>query len=293
VGVQFHGLWTDWTEREQAAVLDRMAEAGVRWVRVDVGWASLEESGTGVPSGWYVRRVDRVVDMARRRGLRVLATLWGTPGWANGGREAGIPPRDPADYARAAGWAARRWRGRIQAWEIWNEPNQDAFFAGRDPAEYARLLRAAYPAVKRGSPRALVGLGGPAYNHTAWLEGVYEAGAAGSFDVMATHPYPAPSDGAPEAGEAGSPWSLSHVRAVRDLMRRNGDGGKRIGLTEIGWSTHATASDAAPWERGVSPARQAAYLVRALRLVRREHPYVTHLFWYMARDRDSGDAHGR
>ncbi len=41
-GVAAHLLWSDRSNPEVELELDRMAAAGVRWVRFDVGWVSFE-----------------------------------------------------------------------------------------------------------------------------------------------------------------------------------------------------------------------------------------------------------
>jgi hypothetical protein len=290
VGVQYHGLWSDWTDADREAVLDRMAGAGVRWLRLDVGWESLEERGPDRWSDWYLERLDRVVDQAQARHMQGLVTLWATPGWANGGRDRTVPPTDPANYARVATRLALRYQGRVAAWEVWNEPNSPDFFDG-DVARYVELLRAAHRAIKGADPEARVVLGGPSYNDTSWLEQVYAAGARGSFDVLATHPYLGPSDAPPETPDDGSPWTLLHVARVQDIMRAQGDGALPIWFTEFGWSTHANRDGTAPWERGVSPSTQAEYLIRTLYLLRSRFPQVSHVFWYAARDRVDSDVH--
>ena len=283
-GVQFHGTWSSYTDAQRVAVLDKLAAAGVRSVRIDLGWASFEERGAGVLSPWYVTLSDSVVNAAQARGMEVLATVHTTPAWANGGQATNVPPSDPAEFARFMRWAAEHFRGRVRAWEIWNEPNQEAFWAGRDAARYTGLLKAAYPAVKAGDPGALVVIGGPAYNDTGWLQGAYGAGAKGSFDVMATHPYMAPADLPPETPDDGSIWTLSHVAAVRALMVANGDGNKEIWFTEFGWSSHANAADTPNWNRGVTLDEQADYLTRAITYTRANYPYVTKMFWYKERN---------
>lgn len=290
VGAQYHGLWSGWTDAERAGVLDRLAAAGVTWVRMDVGWSAMEEEGSGRTSAWYLDRTSRWVDAARARGLRVLVTLWSTPEWANGGRGVEVPPTDPAEYARVAGELARRFRGRVAAWEVWNEPNSDDFFAG-DAATYVGLLRRAHPAIKAADPAATVVLGGPSYNDTAWLAAAYAAGAEGSFDVMATHPYLGRADAPPETPDDGTVRTLAHVAAVRELMVANGDAARPIWFTELGWSSHANDASTPAWARGVTPERQADYLVRTLELVAARHPYVTHVFWYAARDRTDAGTH--
>ena len=58
-----------------------------------------------------------------------------------------------------AGWSAyvsavvQHAKGRIQRWEVWNEPPN---FTGKDqtPADYAKIVVSAYDAAKAADPRA-------------------------------------------------------------------------------------------------------------------------------------------
>ena len=288
MGVQFHATWSDYTWDERLDVLDKMAAAGVKWVRVDLGWASFQEGGRGSYSDWYAKRVDRIVDEAATRGIKVLGTIWWTPGWANGGAGRGAPPHDPQDFGNFARWVANRYQGRVAAWEIWNEPNLDDFFTGT-AGDYVDLLKAAYPAIKEADPAAQVVLGGPSYNDTKWLSKVYEAGAQGYFDVMSTHPYQGEADLHPEAPDDGTIWRIAHTKAVHALMERYGDGDKKIWFTEYGWSTHPTEPGAPNWMRGVTLEQQADFLVRSLKYIGDKFPYVTNVFWYNERDTKSGN----
>ena len=289
-GVQFHGMWSDYTDDEREEVLDRLVEAGVEWVRIDLSWAMLQPESGSEYSTWGTDFADRVIEMAERRGLEVLGMFWLTPSWANDGAGERAAPTDPEDYARAAAWVAERYEGRIAAWEIWNEPNDANFLVGEDPVVYAGLLRAAYPAIKEAAPDAQVVFGGTVYNDAEWIGRVYEAGAGNSFDVMATHPYQAVANLAPDAPDDGTLWRLAHVDAVRDVMRRHGDAGKPVWFTEFGWSSHDQNSAGTPnWQLGVSRETQADNLARTLELVTVRYPYVTNVFWYRERDAWVGD----
>ena len=289
VGVQFKGMWSDYTDTQRAAVLDKLAAAGVDTVRIDVSWAMLQPTGPDSYDTWGVGFVDRVITMARERGLTPLVTLWMTPAWANGGRGDRALPTNPADYARAARWAAAKWAGRVGAWEIWNEPNSDDFMTGADPVAYARLLQAAYPAIKAGDPQATVVSGGTMYVDTDWIAKMYAAGAGGNFDAIAVHPYMGVADQAPETPDDGTQWTLAHVASLHDLMVQHGDGAKGIWLTEMGWSTHATAADAPNWQRGVTEKAQADFTVRSIAFTASKLPWVTHMFFYT--ERDQVDSH--
>ena len=60
-------------------------------------------------------------------------------------------------------------------------------------------------------------------------------------------------------------------------MEANGDGDKRMWITEFGWST-ANADPAYGFGADNSEADQARFLVDAFRLIRKEAPYITHAF---------------
>lgn len=288
VGVNFHGTWSNYSQSVRSVILGDFASAGVQWVRIDLGWASFEPSGPGQIEPGYTAQADAAINDARARGLKVLATLWSTPGWANGGRGNSTPPDNPADYARIAQWVATRYQGRVAAWEVWNEPNIDDFWVGHDPGSYAGLVRAAYPAIKSGDPNALVVAAATSFNDTAYLTALYDRGIGGSFDVLATHPYQGQSDAAPETPDDGTQYTLAHVSAVHQLMAQRGDAAKPIWFTEFGWSSHANPAGTPTWQRGVTEAQQGDYYIRTLRWIATNAPYVTNTFWYNDLDTQMG-----
>jgi hypothetical protein len=264
----------------RAAVLDKLKAAGVTWVRIDFAWDGVEDAGKGARNAWYIGMMDTCVNLARARGINVLATLWLTPGWANGWQSNRVPPSNPLDYADFAQWAADHWRGRVAAWEVWNEPDPwQQFFQGTS-AQYASILTASYPRFKAGDPNALVVLGGPSSNDDAWVSQLYGLGVKGSFDVLASHPYQGVADAPPEQADDGHRWWFTHTPALRSVMVANGDGAKPIWFTEFGWSAHDNWTGIAEWQRGVSTLQQGDYLVRAHRYAKANWPYVGAMFWY-------------
>jgi hypothetical protein len=290
VGVQWHAVWSSYDDAQRVRVLDSMKAAGVGWVRMDIGWDLVENQYQGQRDPYWTGRIDSYINMAVARGIKPLVTLYQTPAWARpAGTSNRVPPTDPATYASFARWAAERWAGKVAAWEVWNEPNLEEFWVGTDAVRYAQLLRAAYPAFKAGDPSAKVVAGAVSYNDDVWLRSMYQAGAAGSFDVLSTHPYQGPADAAPEVADDGNRWHLTHAPAIRELMLAYGDGAKPVWFTELGWSTHANTGAEAPWSRGVTDQQQADYIVRALKLIRSSYPWVTNVFLYNERDRTDAD----
>jgi hypothetical protein len=266
------------TPKRALAVMDRLADAGAGWLRVDVGWATLQPDGPGPFADWYAGLLDDVLAHAQDLHLKVILDFWLTPPWASASGSPYAPPTHDADFAKAIGMAAQRWGDEVDAWEIWNEPNFDSFFEGADAETYTRLLCAAYPAVKH-SDQSPVLLGGLMYNDDDWLRQVYEAGAKDCFDGVATHPYIGPSNAAPDTPAVGVVWRLTATPAVRDVMKEYGDASKRIWITELGWSS-GPDSKGNPWDLPVSPRTQAKFLREAVELVRSRYPYVGPIIWY-------------
>ncbi|WP_141003105.1 cellulase family glycosylhydrolase [Nocardioides humi] len=264
--------------RRALKVMDRLSASGARWVRVDVGWATLQPNGPGPFDPWYAGLIDDVLAGARASNLQVIVSFWLTPPWASTTGSLYAPPANPQDYANALGRAAQRWHDDVAAWEVWNEPNFDGFLTGADPVTYTRMLCAAYPAVKEHDDSPVL-FGGLMYNDDAWLGKAYRAGAKDCFDVLATHPYVGPSDAAPDTPSVGAVWRLTHTPAMRAVMDEWGDRHKKIWITELGWST-GTDSEGNAWDRPVTPRKQARYLSDAVRLIRESYAYVGPIIWY-------------
>jgi hypothetical protein len=298
-GVQIHPLWDGVSDAEMTSQLDRVVATGAGLARVDVGWASLEQDGKGRWAPWYLGRLDRLIEAARARGLRLLLTVFGTPCWASTAPEElrqdcsgawwdrgvqAYAPRDPRDYADALSFLVRRY-GPGMDWEIWNEPNLSDFFIAPDrPAAYAALLRKAYDAVKAADPLATVVGGSLSRADAGFTEVVYEHGAQGTFDAWSVHPYAGGRSPLDPGGGTARPSFGQGVPAVREVMLRHGDD-KPLWLTELGWNT-STVRGGPDWADGVDEGTQAAYLDVAFRLVRR-WSYVGVVAWYALSDRSA------
>jgi hypothetical protein len=304
LGAATHPLWGDSDPKVSAAELDRLVEAGANAVRIDISWSTLQEQGAGDYTDWYVDKADTFFAQARARGLRVIATFWSTPCWASAAPddlkgdctgawwEHGVeryPPRDPADFARAAAWVADRWEDDLAALEIWNEPNCTCWFTSDNRvADYAGMLRAAYTEVKAVAPS--VEVLGPAilFSHGEFLDALYRQGARGYMDGVSVRPFSQHRDPTDETvPEAGRMYSLIHgVQWLREIMAAHGDFAKPMWFTEIGWSSCPPGPQAHQWCVGED--LQARYTAAALRLVRDRWDFVRGIAFYNLRNK--GDA---
>ena len=259
--------------------LGLVQEMGFTWVKQKFPWREIE----GIEKGqydWY--RTDYIVTETAKAGLKLLVRLDQQPYWSepadNQWQENG-PPGDMADFADFCGAVAARYRGRIGAYQVWNEPNLSREWGNRppDPAAYTELLAACYTAIKAADPAAVVVSAGlaptgtdndAAMPDTAFLQEMYDAGAAAYFDVLGANApgYKAPPELDPAAAVApeygGGRWfAFRHVEDLRAMMVANGDGHKQVAILELGWTTDQVNPDYA-WH-AVDEATQADYLVRA------------------------------
>ena len=270
-------LW--WKPDTALRDLGLVQEMGFNWVKQKFPWREIE----GIEKGqfdWY--RTDYIVDEVEKAGLQLLVRLDQQPYWAEPADnqwQLNGPPGDARDFADFCGAVATRYRGRIGAYQVWNEPNLSREWGNRppDPAAYTDLLAACYTAIKAADPEAIVISAGLAPTGTdnadampdmAFLQGMYDAGAAAYFDVLGVNApgYKAPPEldpagaVAPEYG--GGRWfAFRHVEDARALMVANGDGAKQVAILEMGWTLDEVDPDYA-WH-AVDEATQADYLVRA------------------------------
>ena len=282
--VQTHLLWTRYDAADRERQLDRAREAGAGMVRVDLGWASLEQEGKGHWNSWYLNRIDHVVNEAQERGIKVLFTFWETPCWASTAPETlkqgcsgawwdrGVqryPPANARDYGDALAFLVRRYGNRVAAWELWNEPNHPHYFKAADPvASYAQMVKAAYPAAKAADPRATIIAGSLADADFEFTSALLDHGVGGNFDAWSVHPYS--EDRSPmHPGIPG--WTKKSfavgVPKVRDTLVRRGER-KPIWLTEFGWSTCTVRGQTAAYDNCVDERTQADWLERAFSYMR-------------------------
>lgn len=304
VGLNYHPLWDAMDASTRSRVLDGIVAAGVDWIRLDVGWHNIQPTGPdsydlakGVPE------IDERIAEARRRGLRVLLMFYWAPEWSSGTSDKNGRPGDPRDYARAAAWVAERYSGklgedlRIDALELWNEPDLNRFWVSEPAAtqvsDFAALVRIAGRAVKDVNPALTVVVGGVSELDTGWLKRFYDAdpGVGTSYDVLGVHAYPSPGDSPPEHLDPAHPeYSMRTITQIGETMTARGDSSP-IWVTEFGWSTHRnTPVVTQAWQRGVSKQQQADYLLDSMAVLTAE-PRVAAVFWYNAWSPPIGDQH--
>lgn len=261
--------------------MQMVRELGANWVVEYFPWTYIETS-----KGQYDwAHVDLVVDAAAGEGLTLVARIDNVPAWARpaGTTDRFIDQKGIVDYGDFLAAFARRYRGRVSHYIIWNEQNTAMEWGFRpvDPEGYVALLKVAYTRIREADPNATVLPGGLAptlettkdnLDDLIYLQRMYDAGAAAYFDVMNIHAYGLKSP--PEDPAAPSRINFARAALVRQVMERNGDGAKPAFISEAGWNDHPR------WTKAVRPAQRIEFTVRAIQMAERDWPWLIGLsFW--------------
>jgi hypothetical protein len=247
------GLGTNVSDATLESQTALMARSGVESVRIPIAWSAFEPE----PGKFDFSNTDRLIASAARHGLAVLVNVGGTPQWASSQPFAPYPgfdnhaPRSPELFAQAMTALVQRYgprgtfwrlhpglrRNPIRHWQIWNEQAITRFWATQPWAPtYTQLLRAAYLAIHRADRGAKVVAGslaavpGSAQWHQA--EDLYRAGAKRYFDELGIHAF-STAVGVPVRESIDR--TVLIFKLVRDVMKRHGDGRKRLIDTELTW----------------------------------------------------------
>ena len=239
--------------------LERQAQLNIGLLRQTFDWAQIETA----PGEYDFARHDALLAATAARGVDVLPVLFNPPAFRSARpegeeRRGTYPPRRTADMAAFATAAVERygpggsfWAEHpeldphpVTAWQVWNEPNLPLYWLPEpDPAAYAELLAGVARAIRRADPEAVIVTGGIPESRSGvpfdrYVDGLYRAGAKGSFDALGIHPYArAPRD------------VVDAVERAREQIDRHGDDAG-LWITELGWASDGPPSEFTVGERG-------------------------------------------
>ena len=272
----------------------RMGAGNVGTMRINFVWGAVQPTA-GSPYDWS--HYDAIIGPAAQQGIRVLPTVYSSPGWA--ADRSNHPPSKAhmGEFRAFVQAAAARYGANgsfwsthptipmlpVINWQLWNEVNSPSFWYRKpNPKQYVGLLRKFSAGIRSGDPSAKVVLAGlfrtPQIKNgidlDRYLPAVYRRKSKPLFDAVAVHPYSTtPRD------------ALSAVKEVRKIMARFKDKRTPLWITEIGWATGGN-----PTPLTVSPQRQAAYLRKTYGMMaaNRGRYKIAGVIWYSWRDIPGG-----
>ena len=280
-----------------------IADSGARWIRINFRLGSHFPDWTTPVGGVTALNVyDQVVQHAQHYGLQVLGVLsneaWlgSQSQWQENNAEVagggGINPYIQGFAQKAAVVLAQHFKGRVDWWQVWNEPNINPTFIY--PSNFAQLLAQVYTGVKAaGVTTARFISGGIQCGNDSdgaitadscganYLKQTYAQGRnLADWERIKTNYGSYPFDGLGEhiyldqsrrttSSRIGTTLQLLHDAQV---MAEGSALGKQTYITESGWSTSL-----------VSEQVQAANLQTEYDVFQ-STSYVQTAFWFFLRD---------
>lgn len=222
--------------------------------------------------GW--ERLDRAVDEARDHGIFSQLTICGRPRWdADAGKpDLGIPhiDPDPDAFGKFVTDTVTHFKGRVNRFSMWNEPNYPAFLQstkGDSARLYGALYDRGFRAARLVDPQCAV-LWGEIAGAQGSGQWVRRALARGGYKAsgFAVHPYQYQI--APNEKKKGDFLQFGHLAELKDYLART----TRIKtmlrkplpiyITEFGWFCEGE-------KRGIPEATRAQWAKDSLRLAKR------------------------
>ena len=274
----------------------RMAhDAGIVWAKQQFSWEEIEKRKNQFD--WD--KSDQIIATFEKYGMQIIARLDRPPAWSH--KDTSIPqapPDDLNDYGDFVDAFVRRYRGRVNYIQVWNEPNIFPEWGNRpvDPNGYLALLKVAYLRAKAANPNVRVlsaplaitlGEGWSAdspdwrnMNDLDYLDELYKAGAKNYFDILSANAFGLKStpDDPPDPNQL----NFQRVALARQIMEKYGDTNKAVWINEYGWNAAPAdfTNDQLIWGR-VTEQQQADYTVRGIEQARTAWPWVgVFNIWY-------------
>ena len=264
-------LW--WDRGDVGTHLDLVRLMSFSHVKQTFAWRDIEPE-RGVRD-W--EQADRILEEIEGRGLQLVIRLGQAPAWARvPGAEIArdAPPANLSEFSAYCAAVAQRYKGRISAYQIWNEPNLSREWGDQppDPARYVDLLAACSSAIRQVDPAVILisaGLAPTGNNDDAalpddiYFDQMYRNGFQRYVDVVGVHaPGFAPPEIGPDDDEAGQRWfTFRRVEDLRKIMLHYGDEARQMAILEFGYTTDRVNPDY-QWF-SVSEQEQANYIERA------------------------------
>jgi hypothetical protein len=243
--------------------MDLVKNLGVGWIRVAWYWPDMEPEKGKID--WEF--AEKLVTRLKERKLKIYWDFSYAPGWSNGrGSNSNIdrayPPKDQQDLFNFVYAVVSRFKGRVDAWGTWNEPNLSDYYQGLVNRYVTFEFETTLAAILRADPDATIVVGETSPlkdkdrtkgDKFLWLRAMLDK-AKGRFDAISHHIY----DDCP--GDA-----VKQMDELRKKLRQWDYGKYPVWITETGKSD--------------SEARKSAYLVCFYDKMK-SRPWWGKTFWY-------------
>ncbi|MCL2764389.1 MAG: hypothetical protein FWD40_03815 [Treponema sp.] len=160
-------------------------ELGAVWCLHTFYWEFMETKKGEFDFLWS----DLFVDLAKSQGKKVIAVVGYETPWIfpEGKRKRYIPKENVPDFLNFLEITVNRYKGKVDAWQIWNEPNW-IYWKGPNK-EFYELIRLSNQRIRETDPDAYIVGGGFWRNPKNFIREMHRAGAFENIDAVSFHPY--------------------------------------------------------------------------------------------------------
>lgn len=262
IGIQIHGL-----SKEK---IQRLKECGISWIREDMDWQKTEKEKGKLS----IAQEDEleILQLLSKNIQPLLILAYGNKFYDAGSYP--VSPKAVDAFTRFAVFTAKHFKGKVHAYEVWNEWNWGCGMREKDgkgtSKDYVALLKKTYPLLKKIDPTLLVLGGGMAdsKDSISWLKKACDLGMLDYCDGLSIHPY---CFADPVESRMPEKYFVQKCENIlKTLKQYNRD--IPIYITEVGWPTFNH-------KYGTSISNQANYLARTF-LLGAMFPQVKGIWWY-------------
>jgi hypothetical protein len=282
-GIQIH------LHREDLETLmAHLRNLGLGWVKTQLSWKIYQpEPDRFDDFRWG--ELDRLIEAAEKEGIKVMLSVAKAPEWSRPTTELDGPPTDFSNFQAFMEILANRYRGRVAAYELWNEPNLKREWNGMPLSanSLVELIRAGASGVRLADSEAILISAAPAttgindgltaIDDRVFLQQMINAGITDIVDVIGAHPYgwanppdsrvTNPDLSVPSHNDHPSFFFSDTLQDYRDLLDQAGRTETAIWVTEFGWGSYdglgIPAPDEVTYMAYVDEQQQAIYTLRA------------------------------
>jgi len=179
-GLQFnkHDFPVELTE----VFLERIAESGVKWARVETRDFPVEYSDVKKKGYYRWSEFDRIIDGLNKRKIEIFITINTEPFTGMDAEDKPLDKKKLSKWLEYVAAVVEHCHDRVRYWEIDNEP--------KITVNYAEVVKAASRVIKKIDPQAKVIAGSVARVNVEGIRLMLEDCGVGPFiDVITFHPY--------------------------------------------------------------------------------------------------------
>jgi hypothetical protein len=244
-------------------------------------------------------KTDPLVDRAAANGVKLLFSVVSVPGWTRADRKHTGPPDNMNDFADFMAAMAARYKGRVHAYEVWNEQNMDREWTQPlNACGFVNMMKAVAPRMKAADPGAIIISGALtptginaafAIDDAVYLEQMYQC-EGGIFktlgDAVGAHAvgYNNAPDDWVDKHSVNTPGFKDHpsfyfrrIWQLHDIMVKYGDN-RQMWNTEYHWgAANPPVPGGYEWATHLNESTVADFLVRSIEMMKAE-PWIGGFF---------------